>query len=229
MKPHRIFRVLPALLAVLLAVMLAGCASQAGEETAITHIRQLDGQTIGVMTGSTFDQHTDTYINDAKKEYYSSYADMALAVEQGKVAAFLMDEPMARVLCAENPGVTYLEEYLTEDGYAFAFPKTEKGALLRDQMNEFLAQIQADGTIPCTACSYCTDGCPQHIPIPTLFALYNRTLGQPGPMQKKEYREACAQGSPASACIACRQCEGACPQHLEVVGQLQRVSAAFEG
>ena len=147
MKPHRIFRALPALLAVLLAVMLAGCASQAEEETAITHIRQLDGQTIGVMTGSTFDQHTDTYINDAKKEYYSSYADMALAVEQGKVAAFLMDEPMARVLCAENPGVTYLEEYLTEDGYAFAFPKTEKGALLRDQMNKFLAQIQADGTL----------------------------------------------------------------------------------
>ena len=99
------------------------------------------------MTGSTFDQHTDTYINDAKKEYYTTYADMALAVEQGKIAAFLMDEPMARALCAENPGVTYLEDYLTEDGYAFAFPKTEQGALLRDQMNEFLAQIQADGTL----------------------------------------------------------------------------------
>ena len=45
---------------------------------------------------------------------------------------------------------------------------------------------------------------------------------------KKEYREACAQGSPASACIACRQCEGACPQHLEVVAQLQRVAKVFE-
>lgn len=135
------------LLTALLTGLLAGCAGSAGEDTPITDIRQLDGQTIGVMTGSTFDQHTDTYINDAKKEYYTTYADMALAVEQGKIAAFLMDEPMARVLCAEDPGVTYLKDYLTEDGYAFAFPKTEKGALLRDQMNEFLAQIQADGTL----------------------------------------------------------------------------------
>ena len=134
-------------LMVLLVGLLAGCAPQAQDSTQVTDIRQLDGQTIGVMTGSTFDQHTDTYISDAKKEYYTTYADMALAVEQGKIAAFLMDEPMARVLCAENPGVTYLEDYLTEDGYAFAFPKTEKGALLRDQMNEFLAQIRADGTL----------------------------------------------------------------------------------
>lgn len=131
----------------LLTGLLAGCARSAGESAPITDIRQLDGQTIGVMTGSTFDQHTDAYINDAKKEYYTAYADMALAVEQGKIAAFLMDEPMARVLCAENPGVTYLEDYLTEDGYAFAFPKTEEGALLRDQMNEFLAQIRSDGTL----------------------------------------------------------------------------------
>lgn len=143
MKKSRVFLVL----LVLLVTLLAGCANQNGEGAAIADIRQLDGQTIGVMTGSTFDQHTDTYINDAKKEYYTTYADMALAVEQGKIAAFLMDEPMARVLCAENPGVTYLEDYLTEDGYAFAFPKTEQGALLRDQMNEFLARIQADGTL----------------------------------------------------------------------------------
>ncbi len=131
----------------LLVVLLTGCASQEQSRAQITDIRQLDGQAIGVMTGSTFDKHTDTYINDAKKEYYLSYADMALAVQQGKIAAFLMDEPMARVLCSQTEGITYLKEYLTQDGYAFAFPKTEEGALLRDQMNEFLAQIRADGTL----------------------------------------------------------------------------------
>lgn len=124
-------------------------------------------------------------------------------------------------------GMSSLAQVEDNTGYmADLRPLTPEEVAVTEQAAQ---QIQADGTIPCTACSYCTDGCPQHIPIPTLFALYNRTLGQPGPMQKKEYREACAQGSPASACIACRQCEGACPQHLEVVGQLQRVSAAFEG
>ena len=112
MKQCRIFRLLPVFLAAFLAVLLAGCAAETAEKTTITDIRQLDGQTIGVLTGSTFDQYTDTYINNAKKEYYTAYADMALAVEQGRIAAFLMDEPMARVLCAENPDVAYLEDYL---------------------------------------------------------------------------------------------------------------------
>ena len=123
-------------------------------------------------------------------------------------------------------GMSSLEQVADNTGYMGDFrPVTPQEVAVLEQAAQ---QIQADGTIPCTACSYCTDGCPQHIPIPTLFALYNRTLGQPGPMQKKEYREACAQGSPASACIACRQCEGACPQHLEVVKQLQRVAKVFE-
>ena len=132
---------------VVLSTLLAGCSRGEQEAVEITDIRQLDEQRIGVMTGSTFDSYTDQFIRDAQKEYYSSYADMALAVQQGKISAFLMDEPMARVLCSQTEGITYLSEYLTRDGYAFAFPKTEKGALLRDQMNEFLEQIAQDGTL----------------------------------------------------------------------------------
>lgn len=129
----------------LLSLLLGGCAEEQQEQ--ITNIRQLDGKSIGVMTGSTFDQYTDQFIHDAKKEYYNAYADLALAVQQGKISAFLMDEPMARVLCQENAGITYLADYLTEDGYAFAFPKDEDGARLRDQMNEFLAKCKTDGTL----------------------------------------------------------------------------------
>lgn len=32
-------------------------------------------------------------------------------------------------------------------------------------------------TIPCTACHYCTEGCPKHIPIPEIFSAMNKQLG----------------------------------------------------
>ena len=79
----------------ILCLFLSGCNADAEP---ITSIRQLDGKAIGVMTGSSFDVHTDNLIQDADKQYYDRVPDLALAVEQGKIAGFLIDEPIARVL-----------------------------------------------------------------------------------------------------------------------------------
>ena len=129
----------------ILCMLLSGCNTAKNE--AVTNLRQLDGQKIGVMTGSSFDVHTDNLIEDADKQYYDRVSDLALAVEQGKIAGFLIDEPIARILCLENQAVTYLPEVLVEESYAAAFSKTERGAALRDEYNEFLAQIKSDGTL----------------------------------------------------------------------------------
>ncbi len=83
--------------------------------------------------------------------------------------------------------------------------------------------------IPCTACHYCTEGCPKHIPIPDIFAAMNKRLGSG---QRAEavsaYREATANGGRASECIGCGQCERACPQHLPVVERLKQCAKALE-
>lgn len=50
---------------ILLSLLLSGCAGE--EQSSITDIRQLDGKSVGVMTGSAFDQYTDQFIQDAKK------------------------------------------------------------------------------------------------------------------------------------------------------------------
>lgn len=140
----RIFAALTAVF-LTLSLFISGCSS--ASDKPITDIDQLNGKTIGVMTGSTFDQYTDEFIENAEKKYYNSYADMALNVKEGKISAFLMDEPTARTLCAESDGITYLKETLTEDSYAFAFPKTDEGEALRNQVNEFLTEIKSDGTL----------------------------------------------------------------------------------
>ena len=61
--------------------------------------------------------------------------------------------------------------------------------------------------IPCTGCRYCTEVCPQEIPIPELFAGLNA---------KRKEQETTVNGSPAAACIRCGKCEEICPQNLNI-------------
>ena len=84
--------------------------------------------------------------------------------------------------------------------------------------------------IPCTACSYCTKGCPKQVPIPEIFAAMNLSLSH-GQLQeaKEEYAKILERGAGADACIACGQCENVCPQHIGIIGQLKDCAEALKG
>ena len=84
--------------------------------------------------------------------------------------------------------------------------------------------------IPCTACHYCTGGCPKQIPIPELFAAANRQLANGRMAEAKAAWQAAGEGrGKASDCILCRQCENACPQHLPVTDLLKQCTRLLEG
>ena len=84
------------------------------------------------------------------------------------------------------------------------------------------AAIDADQSIACTKCRYCTKGCPMNIPIPDIFNVENRKKGQPEFRSKREYAIVTLHKGKASDCIACGQCEGACPQHLPIISLLEQ-------
>lgn len=90
--------------------------------------------------------------------------------------------------------------------------------------------IRSQNLIPCTACHYCTDGCPMKISIPDLFACYNIKRQFPNNWNARYYYDKVytAHGGKASECIGCGQCEAACPQHLEIRELLAKVAETFE-
>lgn len=89
--------------------------------------------------------------------------------------------------------------------------------------------FRSKNLIPCTACRYCTDGCPRHIAIPDLFALMNTKQIYHDWNADYYYNVVhTAPGRRASDCIRCGKCEKACPQHLPIRSLLQNVAKEFE-
>jgi predicted aldo/keto reductase-like oxidoreductase len=83
--------------------------------------------------------------------------------------------------------------------------------------------------VPCTSCRYCTDGCPMGIKIPDIFRALNTLRQFPEDMRPRFFYNGLVSSSGrAGDCIACGQCEGVCPQHLEIIELLKEASALLD-
>jgi len=104
---------------------------------------------------------------------------------------------------------------------------------LNEQENEAVQKVCAIfrslGAIPCTACRYCMEVCPQGIAIPELFACLNakRIFNN---WNTGYYYEniSTSEGRKASDCLKCGLCENLCPQHLPIRDLLDDVAKEFE-
>lgn len=81
-------------------------------------------------------------------------------------------------------------------------------------------RLQAQKSIPCTACHYCVSHCPMGLDIPRFIALYNEHLlttqsggmGFIAPMALAAIPE----DKRPSACLHCHSCEQVCPQTIKI-------------
>ena len=129
---------------VVLAVLTNG--EEAAWEEEPSEFSRLKQASIGVQTGTSFDAMILNKLPDAELQYYITKADLVSALNGRKIKAFAVDEPVAQLIMRENEGLTYLSDYLDSYDFAFVFAKDEKGELLRDVFNDFLAQLPA-GTL----------------------------------------------------------------------------------
>lgn len=133
-------------------------------------------------------------------------------------------EGVVRVLSGMNSMEQVLDNCKTFQNFQ---PLTEQETAAVGEVTKI---IEANTAVPCTGCAYCTHGCPKNIAIPQYFALYNNITRTTGSFSSQAvyYNNISLTHGKASACIGCKQCEKACPQHLPITEHLKSVAEKFE-
>ena len=159
-----------------------------------------------------------------KKAFLEYHPDMSVPSWAIRFAASL---PNVKVVLS---GMSSMEQILDNTGYMGDFVplNEEEQAIIKNAVEEIHKSI----AIPCTGCSYCTEGCPQKIAIPGYFSLYNaskkETDEKEWKSQREQYQKLCETAGKPGDCIACGQCEEVCPQGLPIIQQNKKVSGYFD-
>lgn len=124
-------------------------------------------------------------------------------------------------------GMSNLEQMRDNLSYMTHFqPLSDGERQVIARAQEVLASIDS---IPCTACRYCTDGCPMKINIPGIFGARNKQLiFEQVEQGEKDYARVTQEGGKASDCISCGQCEAACPQQINIIERLKQCAEVFD-
>ena len=99
----------------------------------------------------------------------------------------------------------------------------------RAVLSQAAEMLRAAGTIPCTGCKYCVEGCPAQIDIPSVLDLLNE-YARFGSLQsaRRSYGFRTRGKGLASACVDCGQCLNVCPQRIESAVHMVRAAELFE-
>ena len=133
---------------------------------------------------------------------------------------FAQSLPDAMVTLSGASTMEQLRQNIATYAEAKPLTKNEWDALMQ------LAASMVDGSVPCTACHYCTSHCPQGLDIPMLLKLYNEHnfSGKDGFLAPMALMAVPKEKHPA-ACIACGSCEAVCPQQIKIAAALADFNA----
>ena len=109
----------------------------------------------------------------------------------------------------------------------------ENFEVLSDEESEFLEKmadkLYSNLAVPCSECGYCVDACPEMIPIPEYFSLYNRSKNQPESNIYRAYFDKLSNEKvPADECTYCGTCIDYCTQHIDIPEELEKTCKHFE-
>ena len=104
---------------------------------------------------------------------------------------------------------------------------------LSDDETEFLMKmadkLNSKLAVACSECGYCTDACPEIIPIPEYFSLFNRSKNQPESNIYRNYFDKLGDEKvPADACTHCGTCIDYCTQKIDIPEELKKACEHFK-
>ena len=104
---------------------------------------------------------------------------------------------------------------------------------ISEEENEFLEKmalkLKENLAVPCSECGYCVDACPEMIPIPDYFNLYNTSKNQPESDIYRLYFDKLADEKvSAEECTYCGTCLDYCTQKIDIPEELEKVCEHFQ-
>jgi len=135
---------------------------------------------------------------------------------------------VAVVLSGMNAGSQLEENIEIANNSVPGMLKEEENAAFESVIKIFNASYK----IPCTGCNYCMP-CPFNVNIPGCFMAYNVSYTAGMYCGVQQYLTSTGVTDPrinyaASNCKKCGECEKHCPQHIQIIKSLEKVSKKME-
>ncbi len=111
-------------------------------------------------------------------------------------------------------------EQIRENTETFAAPdplRPEELALLGEVADSML------DLVPCTACRYCTEGCPAELEIPKIIAAWNGVKN--GDFMARYDPDTAGDAMDPRRCVSCAACAAVCPQGIDIPSIMARFPA----
>lgn len=129
---------------------------------------------------------------------------------------FLQDIPGVKMVLSGMSSMEQMHDNVKTFEKAIPLSEKERTVLLN------IAE-QLKDSIPCTACRYCTDGCPAGLDIPMLIANYNELRFDPS-VNTSMRLDALPDDKLPTACIFCGKCTQICPQKIDIPAVMKAFS-----